>query len=272
MVKYIWLFAFTLLLVGCNEDKLFLTHNSDVAVIDITLKDIFFNGEKIGETINDIELEKNALTIKPLEIKLEKINPKPTKVHIHIAGLNSFNVLTHAFMSILIRGSYEIEIALDDDFKNTVSPYMFRNQRDNNHPCRGAKGVLRQLLNEKAEAGMTAEEKYQKRLKELEKDRECAKNYMELNLSYFNDKDSVFFDISLNELGVVGTNKYTRFGNENELWRYIEEIRSRESLQNKIDKDEILFVAKGNTKVKDIAPYLIHLSQMGYSIKFATMY
>jgi hypothetical protein len=128
------------------------------------------------------------------------------------------------------------------------------------------------LLNEEAKAGMSADEKYQKRIMELKKDHECAENYMELNFTYFNDKDSVSFAVSLNELGVAGANKYTKFTNEEELWNYIEELRSRKNLQNKLDKDEILFIAKEKAAINEIAPYLIHLSKMGYSIKFATMY
>ena len=78
--------------------------------------------------------------------------------------------------------------------------------------------------------------------------------------------------MSLNEIGVVGTNKYTKFTNEKELWSYIEELRSRENLQNKLDKDEIMFIAKEKATINEIAPYLIHLSQMGYLLKFGTMY
>lgn len=260
-----------LLLAGCNEDKVFLTPTSDTAIIDISHKDIFFNGEKIGEPIKDIEQERNSLTIKPLEKRLKGLNPKPSTIHIHIADINSFSILTHTFMSVLIRGFDKIEIALGNEFKNTISPYMFKNERDNNHPCRGAKGAIRELINNKMEEGMTADEKYQKRLNELERDRECAENFIELNFTYFNDKGSISFEIDLNEIGVIGTNKHTKFDNEKELWKYIEELRSRDNLQNKIDKDEIMFIAKGNVKLNEIAPFLIRLSQMGYNIKFATM-
>ena len=273
MVKYTWLFIFILLFAGCNEEKEFLSPSSDKIVIDVTHKDISFDGEKVGEPIKDIEEGKShSLTILPLDKKLRRMNPRPTTAHLHIGGLNSFKALTRTIVTAHIFGFKDIKVALGKDFKNPISPYLYNNDRDNNHPCRGPRGLMREILNEKVEVGMSADEKYQKRLKELEKDRECAEKYMELNFTYFNDKDSVSFAVSLNEIGVVGTNKYTKFTNEKELWSYIEELRSRENLQNKLDKNEIMFIAKEKTTINEIAPYLIHLSQMGYSLKFGTMY
>lgn len=273
MVRYIWLLIFILLFAGCNEGKEFLTPTPDKIVIDVTHKDISFNGEIIGEPIKDIEEDRlHSIAILPLEKKLRSMSPKPSTVHIHIDGLNSYKALTRTFVPTLFLGFKDIKIALGKNFKNIISPYLFNKEYDNNHPCRGPRGGLREILNVKAEAGMTADEKYQKRLKELEKDRQCAENYMELYFTYFNDKDSISFAVSLNEIGIIGTNKYTKFTNEKDLWNYIEELRSRKNLQNKLDKDEILFIAKEKTAINEIAPYLIHLSKMGYSIKFATMY
>ncbi len=272
MVRYICLLIFILLFAGCNEGKEFLTPTPDKIVIDVTHKNITFNGEIVGEPIKDIEEDRShSIAILPLEKKLKSISPKPTTVHIHIDGLNSFKALTRTFVPTLFLGFKDIKIALGKDFKNIISPYLFNKEYDNNHPCRG-RGVLERLRSQEAEAGMTADEKYQKRIMELKKDHECAENYMELNFTYFNDKDSISFAVSLNELGVTGANKYTKFTNEKELWNYIEELRTRENLQNKLDKDEILFIAKEKATINEIAPYLIHLSKMGYSIKFATMY
>ena len=272
MVRYICLLIFILLFAGCNEGKEFLTPTPDKIVIDVTHKNITFNGEIVGEPIKDIEEDRShSIAILPLEKKLKSISPKPTTVHIHIDGLNSFKALKRAFVTAQIFEFKDIKVALGNDFKSPISPYLFNKEYDNNHPCRG-RGVLERLRSQEAEAGMTADEKYQKRIMELKKDHECAENYMELNFTYFNDKDSVSFAVSLNEIGVVGTNKYTKFTNEKELWSYIEELRSRENLQNKLDKDEIMFIAKEKATINEIAPYLIHLSQMGYSIKFATMY
>lgn len=272
MVRYIWLLIFILLFAGCNEGKEFLTPTPDKIVIDVTHKNITFNGEIVGEPIKDIEEDRShSIAILPLEKKLKSISPKPTTVHIHIDGLNSFKALKRAFVTAQIFEFKDIKVALGNDFKSPISPYLFDKERDRNHPCH-SRGVLEMLLNEEAKAGMSADEKYQKRIMELKKDHECAENYMELNFTYFNDKDSVSFAVSLNELGVAGANKYTKFTNEEELWNYIEELRSRKNLQNKLDKDEILFIAKEKAAINEIAPYLIHLSKMGYSIKFATMY
>ena len=272
MVRYIWLLIFILLFAGCNEGKEFLTPTPDKIVIDVTHKDISFNGEIIGEPIKDIEEDRlHSIAILPLEKKLRSMSPKPSTVHIHIDGLNSFKALKRAFVTAQIFEFKDIKVALGNNFKSPISPYLFDKERDRNHPCH-SRGVLEMLLNEEAKAGMSADEKYQKRIMELKKDHECAENYMELNFTYFNDKDSVSFAVSLNELGVAGANKYTKFTNEEELWNYIEELRSRKNLQNKLDKDEILFIAKEKATINEIAPYLIHLSKMGYSIKFATMY
>ena len=54
-----------LLLFGCNEDRVFMTPSEEVDVVDVTDKDIFFNGELVGNVEKDIveNEEKNQYKI-----------------------------------------------------------------------------------------------------------------------------------------------------------------------------------------------------------------
>ena len=74
----------SLIFIGCGEEKDFMTHSAEVAVIDISSKDILLNGEKIGDTFNDIENESQTLMIRSLERKIKTLNFRPKKAHIHI--------------------------------------------------------------------------------------------------------------------------------------------------------------------------------------------
>ena len=270
MKKIVLLFAFfaSLLVMGCGEEKAFMTPSEDVIVIDITHKDIIFNGKKIGDLIKDIENATNKFNIRPLDSKLRNMNPKPRNVHIHMNNFASYKALYCTFLAAQILGYENIEIVLGDNFKHPISPYLFRQKKDNRNPCNGPRGIMREFFREKLESKMTAEEKYEKRLKELETDRECAENYMELTFLLDKKENSVSFSISVSDIGLIDKKSHENFSDIEKAWDYIKEIHFRETLQNKVDKDEISFIAKEKLKIADISEYLIHLSQMGYKIKF----
>ena len=75
MMRFVAVISFvSLLFIGCGEEKDFMTHSDEIAVIDISSKDILLNGEKIGDTFNDIEKESQTLMIRSLEQKIKMLN------------------------------------------------------------------------------------------------------------------------------------------------------------------------------------------------------
>ena len=119
------------------------------------------------------------------------------------------------------------------------------------------------------EKGLTDDEILQKRLKEKKLEAECAEDFMMISVIVnLYDKMSPFV-VSLNELGFLGGKRMYNIASEEEFWQFIDEIRSRESLQNKKDRDQILFVVNREAPVASMSHILRKLNDYGYEITFA---
>ena len=268
MMRIVAIISFvSLIFIGCGEEKDFMTHSAEVAVIDISSKDILLNGEKIGDTFNDIENESQTLMIRSLERKIKTLNFRPKKAHIHIARVNSFKILFRSVASVNWLGFDSVSIVLGDDFKTPIVEYISKEP----NPCSGPRGIVRELLKMNSEKNLSAEEKYDKRVQELNRDHECAENFMELDFSLYKSKDSLFKSSRINEIGLIDSKKATSFNDDKEVETYFKEIRSRESLANKKDKDVVTFACSKNLLTDEYALYLKLLAKMSYRIKFAQM-
>ena len=119
---------------------------------------------------------------------------------------------------------------------------------------------------------------------EIEK--ECYEKYssLDLLLSFYPKYDGKTYVVSLNETffnksrPFDGFNFYT-FDNEADLWKFIEDVRSKVELKNKDHRDRVLalldgrkdinLVLKKDIPMKDVAPVIKKLNEYGYRLNFA---
>ena len=69
---------------------------------------------------------------------------------------------------------------------------------------------------------------------------ESFKKNIGLNLSFVRKNDGFFYELSLNETGLIDGVKIYSFEKDVDLWNFIEKVRSRNDLRVKEDKDEII--------------------------------
>ena len=275
-MKRIILLALLLLFAGCHEENAFMTPSEDVVVIDVNSREYFINGKKAGDSFKDF-LQNGDWRVQPIldffsQFKQDKSRPLDEKeVHVHVAGNCTFN----AFGKVLTTLNFEplvgkVLYVIDKDFASPI-PAINPARDSEVQTCRNATKdniikVSHMVIGEK---GLTDDEILQKRLKEKKLEAECAEDFMMISVIVnLYDKMSPFV-VSLNELGFLGGKRMYNIASEEDFWQFIDEIRSRESLQNKKDRNQILFVVNRDAPVASMSHILRKLNDYGYEITFA---
>ena len=274
-MKRILLLALLLFLAGCHEENAFMTPSENVVVIDVNSREYFINGQKAGDSFKDF-LQNGDWRVQPIldffsQFKQDRSKPLDEKeVHVHVAGNCTFN----AFGKVLTTLNFEALVGkvlyvIDKDFSSpipAVNPAMDSEVQRCRNVSKG--NIIKVSHMFKSEKGMTDDEILQKRLDEKQQEADCAENFMMINL-ILNPYDKMSpFVVSLNELGFLGGNRTYNFASEDEFWQFVDEIRSRESLQNKKDRDQILVVVNREAPVASSSHILRKLSEYGYEIMF----
>lgn len=275
-MKRIILLALLFFLAGCGEDRAFMTPSENVVVIDVNSREYFINGKKVGDSVKDF-LQSGDWKVQPIldffsQFKKDKSRPLDEKeVHVHVAGNCTFN----AFGKVLTTLNFEplvgkVLYVIDKDFASPIQAINPAWDSDV-QTCRNATkdNVIKVSHMVIGEKGLTDEEILAKRLSEKKLEAECAEDFMMISVIVnLYDKTSPFI-VSLNELGFLGGKRMYNIASEEEFWKFIDEIRSRESLQNKKDKDQILFVVNREAPVASMSHILRKLNDYGYEITFA---
>ena len=273
-MKRIILLALLLLFAGCHEENAFMTPSEDVVVIDVNSREYFINGQKAGDSFKDF-LQNGDWRVQPIldffsQFKKDRSKPLDEKeVHVHVAGNCTFN----AFGKVMTTLNFEplvgkVLYVIDKDFGSPI-PAINPNYDSEVQRCRNvSQNVIKVAHMITSEKGLTDDEILQKRLKEKQQEADCAENFMMIYLMLnLYDKTSPFI-VTLNELGFLGGKRTYNIGSEKEFWEFIEEIRSRESLQDKKDRDQILVVVNREAPVASSSHILRKLSEYGYEITF----
>lgn len=275
-MKRIILLALLLLFAGCHEENAFMTPSEDVVVIDVNSREYFINGKKIGDSVKDF-LQSGDWKVQPIldffsQFKKDKSRPLDEKeVHVHVAGNCTFN----AFGKVLTTLNFEplvgkVLYVIDKDFASPIQAINPAWDSDV-QTCRNATkdNVIKVSHMVIGEKGLTDEEILAKRLNEKKLEAECAEDFMMISVIVnLYDKTSPFI-VSLNELGFLGGKRMYNIASEEEFWKFINEIKSRESLQNKKDKNQILFVVNREAPVASMSHIIRKLNDYGYEITFA---
>ena len=275
-MKQIILLALLFFLAGCGEDRAFMTPSENVVVIDVNSREYFINGKKVGDSVKDF-LQSGDWKVQPIldffsQFKKDKSRPLDEKeVHVHVAGNCTFS----AFGKVLTTLNFEplvgkVLYVFDKKFKTPI-PAVNPAMDSEVQRCRNVSkdNIIKVSHMFKSEKGLTDEEILAKRLSEKKLEAECAEDFMMISVIVNLYNKTSPFIVSLNELGFLGGKRMYNIASEEEFWKFINEIKSRESLQNKKDKNQILFVVNREAPVASMSHIIRKLNDYGYKITFA---
>ena len=249
----LFLFLFT----ACNEEKDFLTSKPGEIVLDVRADVYSLNGKVLGKTSADI-LNLDDLLILPIDNELQKIrrieqedalkkNIPPdgnSEIRFHIDDNLPYDVFYKVAVTSGFNGYTSIQYVIGSNFREQFS----------------------WRLPERSQ--MTVNERH-KRDKELQIER--ARIYLDLSLTVQRDGDDISYVVFLNETGLTDGRTFHEFMNEDDLWKYIEDLRLRRGIQDKEDRNAIMVALKKDVLLKNIAPIIKKLTGFGYQIKFAAL-
>lgn len=267
------------LLFACGEEKEFMTPKPGEIVLDVNLDEYSLNGNVLGKTYADISnndklliksLDKELKRIRQNEIKSSKMNIHPSEeflVKLHFDESLSYDEFYKALATLGFSGFTSIQYVIGSNFKEIHT--LFLSKR--NDECRQAKsaGVTRLLKRYSGNTDLSNEDVWEQRIKEKAILIECARKYIDLSLTFETIDNKWVYTVGLNETGLTDGNKLYQFENDTDVYKFIEGVRQRRSLNDKEDRDKILLALRKNVLLKDIAPIIKKLTSYGYRINFA---
>lgn len=259
-MRLINLFAFIFLffLAACNEGKDFLTSKNGEIVLDVKADVYSLNGDVLGKTFADI-LNIDDLLITPLNNELRKIRSieqeknirtgvptdEESEVRIRIDENLSYDVFYKVVSTLGFNGYTSIRYVIGCNFREQFSWRL---------PERNHLSVVNLLDG---------------RINDKELQIEHARRYIDLLLTIECDGDEISYVAFLNETGLTDGRKFHEFKNEDDLWKFIEDIRVRPEFQEKDDRDNVVLVSRKDVLLKNIAPIIKTLTGYGYKVRFA---
>ena len=296
------LFLSLFLLAACDSDKKdFETLKEGEILIDVNTEEYSLNGTVIGKTATDISAIDDFID-KPLHKEVCRVRTKFQEdalrrgesgdgfdfAKLHVDGNLSYGDFYKAFSSMFFCGYSVFDIAIGSNYKD-----VFRlSIPSTNYMWCGLvilrmKGLRYKYLRNRQRLSLDE-------MSEIDvKDRECVEDHetLDLLLSFYRKDDGIAYVVSLNETffnkgsRFDGYNFYT-FNDENDLWKFIEDVRSRverqtekkpETKQDRVLRllidaldgpNKITLVFEKDVLMKDIAPIIKKLNTYGYRFAF----
>ena len=305
----LFLFLSLFFLAACNEEKKeFMTPKPDEPVLDVNVDEYSLNGMVLGKTATDISAI-DSLLIEPLYKELQKTREHEQievlkihqsadlagKIKLHVDENLSYGDFYKSFVSIFWGGYSVFNIVIGSNYKDFFQLDIPIVDYD---LCGFFIGEMKELRykylrnRQKLSIGEILD-KYtrDKYISDEEIKKECYEKYssLDLLLSYYRKGDGNAYVVSLNETffnesrPFDGFNFYT-FDNEADLWKFIEDIRSRVESQNKeqnkvlkllvdtlVGPNNISLAFEKDIPMKDIAPIIKKLNGYGYRINFSVV-
>ena len=292
------------LLAACNEEKKeFMTPKPDEPVLDVNVDEYSLNGMVLGKTATDISAF-DSLLIEPLYKELQKTREQEQievlktqqsadlagKIKLHVDENLSYGDFYKSFVSIFWGGYSVFNIVIGSNYKDFFQLDIPIVDYDLCGFFIGGMKELRYKYLRNRQKLSIAEilDKYtrDKYIPDEEIKKECYENYstLDLLLSYYPKGDGKAYVVSLNETffnesrPFDGFNFYT-FDNETDLWKFIENLRSKVEPKIEDRQDRILALLDGRSDIelvfekdipmKDIAPIIKKLNEYGYRISFS---
>lgn len=296
------LFLSLFLLAACDSAKKeFETLKEGEILIDVNTEEYTLNGSVIGKTATDISAIDDFID-KPLHKEVCRVRTKFQEdalrrgesgdgfdfAKLHVDGNLSYGDFYKAFSSMFFCGYSVFDIAIGSNYKD-----VFRlSIPSTNYMWCGLvilrmKGLRYKYLRNRQRLSLDE-------MSEIDvKDRECVEDHetLDLLLSFYRKDEGFAYVVSLNEAyfnkgsRFDGYNFYT-FNDENDLWKFIEDVRSRverqtekkpETKQDRVLRllidaldgpNKITLVFEKDVLMKDIAPIIKKLNTYGYRFAF----
>lgn len=296
------LFLSLFLFAACDSAKKeFETLKKGEILLDVNTEEYSLNGMVIGKTATDISAIDDFID-KPLHKEVCRVRTKFQEdalrrgesgdgfdfAKLHVDGNLSYGDFYKAFSSMFFCGYSVFDIAIGSNYKD-----VFRlSIPSTNYMWCGLvilrmKGLRYKYLRNRQRLSLDE-------MSEIDvKDRECVEDHetLDLLLSFYRKDDGIAYVVSLNETffnkgsRFDGYNFYT-FNDENDLWKFIEDVRSRverqtekkpETKQDRVLRllidaldgpNKITLVFEKDVLMKDIAPIIKKLNTYGYRFAF----
>lgn len=289
------LFLTLFLLAACDSDKnAFMTPKPDEPVVDVNVDEYSLNGTVLGKTATDISAI-DSLLIEPLykelrktreheqieELKTQQVADRPGKIKLHVDENLSYGDFHKSLSSTIYAGYVVISYAIGSNYKDVFQ----LNISTPNYMWCGLvilqmKGLRYKYLRNRQKLSLDE-------MSEIDvKDRECVEDHetLDLLLSFYRKDDGIAYVVSLNEAYFSkgsrfdGYNFYT-FNNDADLWKFIEDVRSKVESKNGDRRDRVLALLDGRKDIelvfekdipmKEIAPIVKKLKTYGYRFVFS---
>ena len=288
----LFLCSLVFLLPACHSDeKDFMTPKQGEVVLDVSADAYSLNGTVIGKTAADIS-NNDGLLIKPLNDEFQKIRmveaketlrkgiPRDefSKAKIHIDENISYVIFYKFLSTTMFNGYGPVQYVIGSNFSKPhlldVPEEMsstFSGERVNRFTCHQAKIALQmaELSEKTSHKRKSNDEIWDSRIKDTELLIKCAQKYMDLSLAVRFNGDAFYYQLGLNESGLIDGKKIDTYENIDDVWKIIEDIRLRREFQEKNDRNQILVILERDMPVKNLAPVVKKLEAFGYKVNLA---
>lgn len=268
-----------------------MTPKQGEVVIDVNNDEYSLNGTVIGKTAADIS-NNDDLLIVPIDNELKEIRSveqeeslrkgvpadELSKARLHIDENISYDVFYKVMATMGFSGYVSFQYVIGSNFREPLSvdlpersSSLFSDEGINSYTCQRAKNrrQMDKLSEKTSRKRFLTDEILDRRIKDTELLKECARKFINLFLVVRSNGNSVSYVISLNESGLIDDGKFYTYENLDDVWKFIEDIRLRRELQEKEDRDQIVVVLERNMLVKNLAPVVKKLKIFGYKVNFA---
>ena len=282
-----------------------MTPKPDEPVLDVNVDEYSLNGMVLGKTATDISAI-DSLLIEPLYKEVCEVHAKYLeealgtqetillKAKLHIDENLSYGDFYKSLVSMIYAGYDEISYVIGSNYKD-VFHFSFIHRDPIFSSCSFFLCNLRwyRLKNLRNRQKLSIGEILEMHTKDEKIEKECYEKYssLDLLLSYYPKGDGNAYVVSLNETffnesrPFDGFNFYT-FDNETDLWKFIENIRSRVESQDKhkeqnkvlkllvdtlVGPNNISLAFEKDILMKDIASIIKKLNGYGYRINFVLL-
>lgn len=299
---YILFLSFFLFAACDSAKKEFETLKEDEIILDVNTEEYSLNGKVLGKTATDISAIDDVIDkplykelcdakAKYLEYVIRNGLPVYDLAKLHVDDNLSYVDFYKALSSMYFCGYSDFNIAIGTNYKDVfqlslpTTDYMWCGL-----VIQRMKGLRYKYLRNRQKLSLAE-------MSEIDvKDRGCVENHetLDLLLSFYRKDDGIAYVVSLNEAffnkgsRFDGYNFYT-FNNDADLWKFIEEVRSRVERQTekkpetKEDRvlrllvdvlngpNNITLVFENDLLMKDIAPIIKKLKEYSYRISFSVL-
>lgn len=289
------------LLAACNEEKKeFMTPKPDEPVLDVHVDEYSLNGMVLGKTATDISaiddvydnpLHKEACELRAKAQEKALRNNQPgdgfVSVKLHVDENLLYGDFYKSLFSMRSCGYWVFKIAIGSNYKDA---FQLSLSTPNYMWCGLVRLSMKALRYKylRNRQKLSIGEILDMHTKDEKIEKECYEKYssLDLLLSYYPKGDGNAYVVSLNETffnesrPFDGFNFYT-FDNETDLWKFIENLRSKVEPKIEDRQDRILALLDGRRKIelvfekdipmKDIAPIIKKLNGYGYRINFSVV-